>query len=383
VPDSIFMQRGFRPVFHWAGSSLFAALIAISASAQPVENAAEIRIGLPPGAPPWVGLRPGADHIELDLPRGATFPQDFPASSGSLLREAKVTEGGQRVTLALDLALGALDQVIWEPGAVVLRFRSSVAPALESGDPEERYLLGPDDRIHISVHGHQELATDLAVSREGGITAPLVGEVRAAGLTPRQLAARLAELLGGAFLVNPQVDVRVEEYRSQWVVVSGEVRKPGRIALRGGTRLKEVMGQTEGFTDRAGESLTITRKLPGASGETKTLFVKREEFETGKSNPSLMSGDVIEVSLAEFCYIQGEVNRPNRFPVERGITLMRLITLAGGLTDWADRKGVRILYREGAVPRDRVFNLNDIERGKVVDPVLAGGEVIIVKKRFL
>jgi len=362
--------------------ALLLAAPAFADAAEPGETSAEIRIGLSAEQAARVSVRPGTDRVVLDLPGDAVFPEDFRASSGALVREARVDRARGRVAVELELALGVLDEVLFEPRALVLRLRSSVAPVVDAGDPEERYVLGPDDRIALSVHGHPDLGAPLTVTREGTVSAPLVGEVQAAGLTPRQLAARLAEMLGRSYLVNPQVDVRVEEYRSQWVVVSGEVRRPGRIALHGGTRLKEILGQAEGFTERAGEWINITRRLQD-SDETKSLRVARGEFESGKSNPPLTSGDVIEIAPAEFCYIQGEVNRPNRYQVERGMTLLRAVTLAGGLTDWADRKSVRVLYPEGNRPRQRSFNLNDVERGRVEDPEIVGGEVIIVKKRFL
>ena len=64
------------------------------------------------------------------------------------------------------------------------------------------------------------------------------------------------------------------------------------------------------------------------------------------------------------------------------MTLMRAITMARGLTDWADRKNVRVLYGEGVMPKERTFNLNKIEKAVAEDPVMRGGEIIIVKKRF-
>ena len=99
--------------------------------------------------------------------------------------------------------------------------------------------------------------------------------------------------------------------------------------------------------------------------------------------PSLQHGDTVDVRRAEYCYIQGEVRESGRVRVERGMTLMRVIAFAGGLTDWANRKGVIVLYPEGTVPREQTFNLNKIEKGKIKDPVITGGEDIIVKKRFL
>jgi len=350
--------------------------------AGPPDATAEIRIALPAGSPPSVSVAPGRDRVVLDLPLGSRFPDDFVRSSGGMLREGKVAYQDDRVTIDLELALGRLDRIDFEPDAVVLKFRGGHLPPIDTADPQQRYVLGPDDRIGILVHNHEELSPELDITREGWITAPLVGQVKAAGLTPPQLAAKLSGLFADGYLTNPQVDVSVKEYRSQWVVVSGEVKNPGRKPLRGGTRLKEALGEAEGFNDAAGESITITRKLPG-SEETRVLPITRTDFERGLKNPMLSHGDTIDVRRAEHCYIQGEVRDAGRVRVERGMTLMRVIALAGGLTDWADRKKVVVLYPRGVVPREQSFNLKKIEKGVIEDPVIIGGEDIIVKKRFL
>jgi polysaccharide export outer membrane protein len=347
----------------------------------PAEVSAEIRIALPAGTPPNVSVSPQGERVVLELPRGARYPADFVSSSGGMLREGKVQFQDDRVLIVLELALGVLDRVEFGPDVVVLQLRGRHVPPADLADPQQRYVLGPDDRIGILVHNHTELSPELDITREGWITAPLVGQVKAAGLTPPQLAAKLSELLSNGYLKEPQVDVSVKEYRSQWVVISGEVNNPGRKPLRGGTRLKEVLGEAEGFTDAAGEEISITRKMPGVD-ETRTLYVSRSDFERGLNNPSLAHGDTIDIRRAEYCYIQGEVQKSGRVRIERGMTLMRVIALAGGLTDWANRKSVVVLYPQGMVPREQVFNLNRITSGKDEDPPIAGGEDIIVKKRF-
>jgi polysaccharide export outer membrane protein len=379
-----------RPAFRWAGFRLLAIAAAVAwlpgtivdVQGGPPEATAEIRIALPGGAPPRVSVSPGRERVVLDLPRGARYPRDFVTSSGGMLRDGKVEFDEQRVRIELELALGTLERVDFESDAVVLKFRGGHLPPIDIADPQQRYVLGPDDRIAILVHNHEELSPELDITREGWITAPLVGQVKAAGLTPPQLAAKLAGLLANGYLTDPQVDVSVKEYRSQWVVVSGEVTDPGRKPLRGGTRLKEVLGEAAGFTKEAGEEITITRKVPG-SEETRTLFVSRTEFERGRSNPSLSHGDTIDIRRAEYCYIQGEVRRSGRVRIERGMTLLRVIALAEGLTDWANRKEVVVLYPDGTVPRERTYNLKKIEKGAAEDPVIVGGEDIIVKQRFL
>ena len=174
--------------------------------------------------------------------------------------------------------------------------------------------------------------------------------------------------------------VAVEEYLSQWVIVGGEVLKPGKIALRGGTRLKEVIGEAQGFTEHSGEEITISRRR--SNGDTVTLVVGRADYEAGRKNPILSHGDQIEVDRAESCYIQGEVRESGRVRIERGMTLLRVIAHAGGLTDWANRKKVTVLYSDGSQPT-RSYNLNKIQTGEAEDPKMHGGELIIVKKRFL
>ncbi len=376
-----------RPVLLWVGSSVRTALVvsivlllagAAPAQHKPFEATAEIRIALPGDVPPRVSITPGRERIVLDLPRGAQFPSDFVSSSGGMLREGKSQFSEDRVEISLELALGTLERVDYEPQAIVLQFRSSQLPAVGTTDPQQRYVLGPDDRIAILIHNHQELSPELDITREGWITAPLVGQVKAAGLTPPQLGAKLAEMLSDGFLKKPQVDVSVREYRSQWVVISGEVLKPGRKALRGGTKLKEVLGEAEGFTEDAGEEIQITRVVPGGN-DVRTLYISRTDFERGMANPSLSHGDTIDVRRAEYAYIQGEVRESGRLRVERGMTLMRLVAVAG-LTDWADRKKIVILYPDG---HKQTFNLNRIENNKMEDPVIRGGENVIVKKRFL
>lgn len=377
-------SAGSEPVRHAiTACAILAALLAggVAPAQRRGDTTAEIRIALPDGIRPSVSVSPGQGAIVLDLPEGAEFPEDFNASSGGMLGGHTVETSDGRVKLEIDQLQGTLERVDYAPDAVVLHFRSGLLPAA-AAVARDHYLLGADDKILITVHNHPDLTTELDVTDTGWITAPLVGQVKAAGLTPSQLAARLAELLDGAYLVKPQVDVGVKEFNSQWVVVQGEVLAPGRIALRGGTRLKEVLGEAEGFGNEAGEVITITRRVPGTT-QTRMLYISRDDFENGKSNPTLMNGDAINVKRAEYCYVQGEVREAGRVRIERGMTLLRVISMARGLTDWADKKNIRVLYNDGTIPAERTYNMNQIVRGKVEDPVIRGGEVVIVKKRFL
>lgn len=348
---------------------------------EPSSTTAEIRIELPAGVEPKVSMALSLSGMTLNLPKGAIFPGDFSAASNGLLRGATSRAEGDRVLLQIEFAAAGFDHIEYEPSAVVLHFRSRYAAEEQFVDREDQYLIGPDDRILVRVHNHEDLTGLFVVDRQGLITLAHVGDVRAAGLTPRQLEAGLVDVLSG-ILVAPRVDVEVEEYRSQWVMVGGEVNRMGRVPLHGGTHLKEVLGETGGFTDYAGELITISRRIQGTES-TVTMTIDRLDYETGKKNPTLQHGDIIEVKRAEYCYIQGEVQESNRVRIERGMTLLRVISLAGGLTDWADRKNIKI--RRSMVPGagETTHNIKRILNGREEDPVMQGGEMIIVPKRFL
>jgi len=326
-----------------------------------------------------VSLTIGEGGLALDLPEGAEFPMDFASASGGLLRGGTVVPASAgRTRLELKSAGGWFDGMEVDAEQIVLRFRGRSAGTVTGPDD---YRLGPEDRLQVSVARQPELTRELVVSQTGTVAAPLIGEIRAAGLTPGQLAARMADLLARDYIVDPQVDIAVLEYRSQWVVIGGEVREPKRVALRGGTDLKEALAEAGGLGPQAGTRIEISRRLADGSA-AETIQVDRQAFERGNENPQLQHGDIVNVPRASWCYIDGEVRQPGRLPIEPGLTLLRAIALQGGTTEWANRKAV-VLRREGEEGPGTVINLRDIEQGKIPDPVLKGGEVVLIKRRFL
>lgn len=366
---------------------LLVAATALPAAAQQPEPGervtASIQVRIPAGVEPVVSVEPGERIVTLLLPRGAQFPLDFTKTSNGLIRTGEVTpqDDGQ-LRLDLELAQGALERIDYTRDGVVLRFGRRSMTMEDGSGAANNYVFGPDDVIRMTVHNQPQLNSELTVTAEGTIFAPLVGETRVEGMTPRQVAMLLSDKLGRSYLVDPQVDIEVKEFRSQWVMVSGQTQKLGRISLRGGTRLKEVISEAGGFTLYAGETITISRRLHG-SDEYEIQRVERVAFERGEANPVLHHGDIVDVPHSEYAYIQGEVRTPGRLDIDRGLTLMRAIAMVGGLTEWADRKAVRVLYPlEDGKTRVETYNLKRIQEGNDVDPALHGGETIMVGRRY-
>ncbi len=341
---------------------------------------AEVAIGLPDDKEPRVAVSNSGSRLVLELPQGAMFPLDIETASGGFLKAARVEPlGNERVRYELLVERGVLHRVEYMPDSVRLTLRSRFVEASPAGRVDD-YQLGVGDMLRVTVHNQADLTSTPTVLENGLINVPLIGDVEAIGLSVRGLAVRLAERYEEV-LVQPQVDVQIVEHRSQWVTVGGEVAAPRRVILRGGTDLKEALSEAGSFGPDAGEEILITRR-PAEGDEPTTEIIDRAAFESGLVNPKLRHGDIITVSPAKYCYISGEVRSAQRIKIERGMTLLKAIAMAGGFTQWANTKRVHV-RNEGDEGPGREYNIKAIQAGRVPDPELRGGEVIHVKRRFL
>jgi len=103
------------------------------------------------------------------------------------------------------------------------------------------YVVGEGDVLKITVYDHPDLETKVRVNGDGQILMPLLGHVDVAGLTVSQISKKLAKMLADGYLVNPQVNVFIEEYGSKKAVILGMVNKPGLYELKGPTTLLELI----------------------------------------------------------------------------------------------------------------------------------------------
>jgi polysaccharide export outer membrane protein len=239
--------------------------------------------------------------------------------------------------LWIPLVLAALVWVPSDPGAA----------------QEREYRVGPKDVLKVTVWGHEDLTRMVVVAADGSFPFPLVGNVPAGGLTTGELEARLKELLGKDYLVDPQVSVAVEQYRSQRVFVLGEAEKPGTYVLTGQATLLDILSQAGGPTKGAGRHVIVVRfpksegpVSPGAAGST-NLRVNLKKLLDGDATENLLlqSGDTIYVPKATTFFVLGEVQRQGAYAMEKDTTILEAVTLAGGFTERAAPAGAKILRK--------------------------------------
>lgn len=122
--------------------------------------------------------------------------------------------------------------------------------ALSSYADETRYELGAGDLISIRVYDEPDLSIDeVRIGLSGEISYPLLGDIRVAGLSPKELENKLVSGLKGPFLIDPSVTVSVVEYRPFYI--TGEVVKPGSYPFHPGLTVDKAISIAGGFTERA------------------------------------------------------------------------------------------------------------------------------------
>lgn len=244
------------------------------------------------------------------------------------------------------------------------------------------YVIGPQDVLSITVFDQTTLSSKYTVEADGTFTFPLVGRVKAAGLTLRDFEGELKRLLADGYFKDPQLSVAIDEYRSQRLFVVGEVRQPGPVALAGGMTLIEVLARAGSMLPSASGEVLVVRPKGGANGPrlpdaeaSEVIRVSLKELESGArtQNVQLRDGDTIFVPQAPFLYVFGQVRNPGSYPIQRDMTVLQALALAGGVTE------------TGAMNRIRIVRIVDGQKKEIrVKPtdIVKGGDTLIVPERF-
>jgi polysaccharide export outer membrane protein len=175
-----------------------------------------------------------------------------------------------------------------------------LAPGVPAADSDKKtdpgapdYVLGVEDRLAISVWREVDMLQTVVVRPDGKITFPLVGDIQAAGRTPRELDEELTQKLG-VFIREPVVTVIVAEINAFKVFVLGEVAVQGVLTLRRPTRLLEAIAQQGGLTAYADKSkVVVLRQEDGREARIAIDYRKVLSGERPDQNIFLKPGDTI------------------------------------------------------------------------------------------
>ncbi|MFO7752054.1 MAG: polysaccharide biosynthesis/export family protein [Desulfobacteraceae bacterium] len=256
-------------------------------------------------------------------------------------------------------------------GIVFLILSAGILPA----DSAE-YTVGDGDILKIKVYENEDLSKTVRVTSNDTIRVPLLGEVSVAGLTVSEVSFKLQELLDDGYLVNPQVDVFIEEYRSKNAIILGQINRPGQYELRGAITFLEFVSKAGGLTDEAGSTATVKRVDPSENGKDTILINLDRLIKKGDTslNIPIKDKDNIYISKADVFYVSGEVDEPDSYKLESDMTVIKGITKAGGFTNIAAENKVKIIRLQNGEKQV-------MEKVKM-DELIKPGDVIVVPESF-
>lgn len=252
-------------------------------------------------------------------------------------------------------------------------------PYTQEVDPNE-YRIGALDLLEIKVLSAEEMNRSVRVDSRGNINLPLIGLVPAAGLTGYELEKNIAEKLAVDYMQNPQVSIFIKEFTSQRVTVQGIVKKAGMYDFQGRATLLQAISMGGGLDVKANENaVKVIRKLN--EQESETMVFDLVAIRNNKApNPFLKGGDVVVVEELNPITVEGAVMKAGVFYMPGEPTLMQAISQAGGLHDIADPSSIKVISTINQKKSTLEFDLEKIRSGKINDPILQQGDVVVVEK---
>ena len=304
----------------------------------------------------------------------------------------------------------------------------------------ESYRLGINDLVHIQVYGEEDLNVESKIDGDGSIHFPLLGALHVAGKTVQELQEELTARLAGGYVRMPKVTAYIVRHRNFYVsgevrnpggypyeerltvhkalsvaggrtekaekgplkltrvaggaietlavtpetvvlpddiivveadthkfYVSGEVKNPSGYPYKDGLTVHKAIAMAGGLTEKAERgTFQVLRQV---TGHEETVAVGLDGL--------VLPDDIIVVAEGQRVYVSGEVKTPGRYLYEKGMTIHKALSLAGGWTEKADRGTIKVTRMT-----DGVAHLIDIALDA---PVLPDDFIVVpqVKKVYV
>ncbi len=256
------------------------------------------------------------------------------------------------------------------------------------------YHLGPGDMLQFRMYDEPTLDSPITVRYDGFISLPFVEDLNVMNLTRIEAVEMVKEAYKERF-VEPDLDLAISDVRSKSYYVMGSVTRPSEfpyikpitlldaINTAGGMRVNTRSGDS--FVGSQGQLVKALIIRVTANGRRVKEFDLRSLESNGphESGAAVFPGDVIYVPEGvNLVYILGQVARPAVYELQDGMTLIRLLTQAGGPIWRSGKMGKVILLRQTGddTTEAQLVNVKSI-LGGAADPLLEPGDVVYIPRK--
>lgn len=249
----------------------------------------------------------------------------------------------------------------------------------------EEYLVGIDDILEINILQPEKLTVSVTVSPDGSISFPYIGNVRAKGLTLKQIQSDIENKLADGYMKYPLAAIFLKESRSRKFFVSGDIAKPGAYPLEADTTVLKAISIAGGFLKNgAFTRAKILRRKEGASANYETIEVNIKDAIAGLpgSDPALKPQDTVMVTQGKFL-VYGDVASPGIYPMEEETTVLKAIAIAGGFSKLGSSSRVKILRPKDDNSGNETIEVNikeAIAGAPGADPVLKAQDTVMISQ---
>jgi protein involved in polysaccharide export with SLBB domain len=232
-----------------------------------------------------------------------------------------------------------------------------------SVNPEE-YIVGPGDRIFISINGIEEIPLDLFINQEGILYIPKVGGIDLNGMNLKDAKKKIRKSVY-AYYKNVDVFVSLTDFRNIKLSLLGDVKKPSTFVMPANSRLLDLIMNSEGLNKTSNfRNIQIIHRDSTSDKYDLLSFLR---LGSRKDNPLLREGDAVIVDRVDkIVSIYGLIKYPGIYEFIEGETVDHLIEIAGGLLAKARKDSIELVSfgKEGKNQVSRYYSLSELTKGE-------------------
>lgn len=249
-------------------------------------------------------------------------------------------------------------------------FGNTKTVALSPLPLSEIYRVGVGDVLFVGLKNSAQGSRQCTVQSNGMIDFPLAGGNL---IVVDQTVSEIEAMLGSRITLfrNPQVEIRVREFNSHKITVSGTVENPGERSLQREAIPLFVIRSEAAVNSQATKA--VVKRAPLVKLETYDLS------DADTDNVLIYPGNSVEFIAEKFYYIGGDIISAGKKDLTQGLTLSQAIAASGGVKGDPKKAFIRRKNEKGAAVNVE-YNLRDIKKGKAADPPLTVADVIEIRK---